>query len=113
MALVEILATRDCPYQRVAVARVAIAAQLLDVWPEMRLILVNGLDDARTHQFFGSPTIRVDGTDIATALHDERSSLRCRLYETSHGLDWVPDLKPIYLALANASARMPEPTHWE
>ena len=100
MARVEILATPDCPYRRAAVARVAMAAQLLDIRPEIQLILINGLDDARAHQFFGSPTIRVDGIDIDVAPRAQPESLRCRLYDTTHGLDWVPDVKPICAALA-------------
>ena len=100
MALVEILVTPGCPYERAAVTRVAVAAQVLDVRPDVRLITITGIEDAARHRFVGSPTIRVDGTDIS---HDSRDpSLGCRLYETTHGLDWVPDVRPIYDALATA-----------
>jgi hypothetical protein len=106
VALVEILVTPRCPYERAAITRVEVAAQVLDAWPEIRLIIVSGPDEAQRHAFFGSPTIRVDGRDIvACTPGSEPPSLRCRLYDTAHGLDWVPDVRPIYNALAEASNR--------
>ena len=105
MALVEILVTPDCPYERAAVTRVAVAAQVLEMRPEVRLITIRGLDEARSHAFFGSPTIRIDGADISAVPSDDDPSLRCRLYETAHGLDWVPDVRPICRALDKAARR--------
>jgi hypothetical protein len=107
VALVEILVTPGCPYERAAITRVELAAQILDVWPELRLIMIKDLDEARRFGFFGSPTIRVDGEDIACVPNAESASVRCRLYETTHGLDWVPDVRPIYLALERAMRRAP------
>ena len=107
MAVVEILVTPDCPHERAAITRVAVAAQILELHPDIRVIEITDLDDARRHAFIGSPTIRVDGQDIASAPRTEPPSLRCRLYETTHGFDWVPDVRPVYLALAQAAKQTP------
>jgi hypothetical protein len=102
MPLVEILVTSNCPHERAAITRVAVAAQILELRTDIRVIEISDLEGARRHAFFGSPTIRVDGHDIASARGTEAPSLRCRLYETTHGLDWVPDVRPVYLALIQA-----------
>lgn len=55
---------------------------------------------AQAEQFLGSPTVRVDGTDIepSAATRDDYG-LKCRLYATPAGLRHTPDDETLTAAL--------------
>lgn len=63
--LVEILVTDGCPYEDVAVDLVASAARGIGIAPRLVLVEVSDIDQAERQRFVGSPTIRVDGRDVA------------------------------------------------
>jgi hypothetical protein len=63
--LVEILVTDGCPYEDVAVDLVASAARGMGIAPRLVLVEVSDIDQAERQRFVGSPTIRVDGRDVA------------------------------------------------
>lgn len=49
-------------------------------------------EDALTHRFLGSPTIRVNGLDVEVqARTREDFGLKCRLYSTGKNLVGIPD----------------------
>ena len=49
-------------------------------------------EDAARERFVGSPTIRVDGRDVAPPPHGEPSGLSCRIYTRRDGrVSPVPD----------------------
>jgi hypothetical protein len=62
--------------------------------------------DAKTAtelRFQGSPTIRVDGTDIEPGFEDSGDyGLRCRLYPTASGVAHMPDVAWIESAIDRA-----------
>ncbi len=57
-------------------------------------------------RFAGSPTIRVNGTDIEPEFEDAGDySLRCRLYPTACGGTHIPDVRWIESAIDEALQR--------
>lgn len=57
-------------------------------------------DDARTHRFLGSPTLRVNGLDVEPAALDRHSyALQCRRYSTRNGPTGTPSDRWILDAL--------------
>ena len=106
--LVEILVTRDCPNEDAAIKLVVMAAKLLGINPPVYVMDVADQAQAEQRRFVGSPTIRVDGRDVAPPSGGHPPPLlSCRLYDTSHGLSWVPEFKAVYAALLDAG-RDPE-----
>ena len=103
--LVEILITEDCPNEDAAINLVGMAAQYVGVAPRLQLTEVGDLNQAEQHRFVGSPTIRVNGRDIAPPAESQQEvSLACRLYDTTEGLSGVPELTLIRVALEKAHA---------
>ena len=103
---IEILVTEDCPNQDAAINILVMAAQLLGIRPPVYVLDVTDHAHAKQLRFVGSPTIRVNGQDVAPPSPGQQSpSLSCRLYETSRGLSWVPDFKAVYAALLEATSR--------
>lgn len=71
--------------------------------PESELTIREVLteSDAERDQFIGSPTIRVDGTDIASP-GDNAVGLNCRIYQLRDGrISPLPDHDDLKEALAN------------
>lgn len=101
--LVEILVTRECAHEDAAIDLVGTAAAELHVQPKVILIEIDDLADAEQHRFPGSPTIRINGQDVAPARPD--SSLRCRVYDTPDGPSGLPDPTSVLAALRAAAER--------
>jgi hypothetical protein len=105
--LVEILVTKDCPHEDAAINVVGAAAQAIGVIPQLVLLEVSTLDQARQRGFAGSPTIRVNGIDVDPAPRDQyRPRLACRVYRTTHGPSGVPEFDLIRAALEDARCRV-------
>ena len=78
---IEILYFNGCPNHDSALERLRQAAKRLGIDPEMRMVLVDTPEAALEHRFVGSPTIRVNGTDIDPAVREQTSyGLTCRRY---------------------------------
>jgi hypothetical protein len=103
MIVVEVLVTEHCPHEDDAISLVTMAAQETGVTPRLTLIEIGDLEQAEQQHFLGSPTIRINGSDIAPA-KGQAASLSCRLYHTTHGLSGVPELDLVRAALENARA---------
>ena len=90
---VELLWFSDCPNH--PIARQMLADAIERIAPGTRIDEVDASDPeiAAAHRFPGSPTIRVDGTDIEPGFTDPGDyTPRCRLYRTTAGLRGVPEL---------------------
>ncbi|MFL5830210.1 MAG: thioredoxin family protein [Solirubrobacteraceae bacterium] len=98
--LIEILVTKNCPREDAALRLVAMAAQMTGVAPQVMLVEVTDLAEARRTAFPGSPTIRVNGRDVAPAAMPDAASLRCRDYPTDHGRSDIPRLSQLLEAIA-------------
>ncbi|MCP9490456.1 MAG: hypothetical protein MSC31_11360 [Solirubrobacteraceae bacterium MAG38_C4-C5] len=71
---------------------------------DVQLVPVTSDDEARAQRFLGSPTMRVDGSDVEPGA-DERTDfgLKCRLYPTPQGLSGLPLDAWILAALRTSS----------
>lgn len=88
---VELLYFDGCPNWKVADDRLTEALTILgrsDVVVERRA--VETTEQAEALGFLGSPSIRVDGSDLF-ATGQEQVGLACRVYATSAGLSGSPD----------------------
>lgn len=95
---VELLYFDDCPsWQQ---ARENLDAALADrgVDAEIEMIRVETDEAAQAARFPGSPTIRVDGTDLFPVGHNDYS-LACRVYHTPDGQQGWPTQGMIESAL--------------
>jgi len=87
----EVLYIDGCTNVRDTVALVQHVVSDLHVDADLHLVEVADAADAVEHHFFGSPTVRVEGTDVEPSA-DERSdyAFACRLYQTETSLDTRP-----------------------
>lgn len=105
MKQIDILYFDSCPGWRAAEQRVrqVVLEAGLEGAVSVRLVPVESEEDARTHRFVGSPTVRVDGDDVDPAAVQRTSfGLQCRLYESGGRLDGLPPASLIRSALGVA-----------
>jgi hypothetical protein len=66
------------------------------------LVLIETQAEAERQQFYGSPTIRIDGRDIVPPSPNARPALACRVYRTKDGaMTPIPPREAIRAALAS------------
>lgn len=104
MTKVELLWWDGCPSTQKALAalRDVLADEGLD--PEAVVMReVSTDEDAARERFIGSPTIRVDGTEVAP-VEGEPAGLSCRVYRLRDGrISPVPDREDIRDAIRRAT----------
>lgn len=97
---IELLYFTGCPnYQRaLTVLQEAIKAAKLRA--SIDLVAVETQEEAERQRFYGSPTIRVNGMDIAPPDPLAQPALACRVYRTTQGtLSPIPPVEAIAAAL--------------
>jgi len=103
---VELLWWQGCPSTDRALAQLREAlrdAGLSDVQVQLREIKTD--DDAASAGFVGSPTILVDGVDVAPPAAEEPAALKCRGYRRRDGaVSPTPDPEDLREALRRAAA---------
>lgn len=88
---VEILYVPDCPHYPAAVTRVRAALSAEGVLAEVLEVAVTDEITAEKQRFRGSPTIRINGRDIAGESQEPESfALACRLYPGSNEIGLPP-----------------------
>src|SRR5207249_2519872 len=103
--LVEILYFDGCPNYRGARELVERESRELGLEPELRVVSVPDEETARRLRFLGSPTIRVDGSDVDPhAEGRDEYVLSCRVYRTERGFAGQPDERWVRDALERAAA---------
>jgi len=107
---VELLFWDGCPSHPKALADLRKAMSDLGLDPETILIReIREEVDAATEGFVGSPTIRIDGRDIAP-LEGEPYGLTCRVYHRRDGrISATPDPADVRDALLGAQAKPNDP----
>jgi Domain of unknown function (DUF2703) len=95
---IEVLYVSDCPNHPPTVERVkqVLASENLSV--AVHEVLVSSESEAKLFQFFGSPTVRINGKDVEAVEHGV-PGLSCRIYENSSG---VPSQESVRCAIAAA-----------
>ena len=99
---VEVLYMADCPTHPAAVKLVkrVLAAEAVEA--EIHEVLVTDEAMASDLGFCGSPTIRINGRDVAGESRDARSfALSCRLYPGSKQVG-LPPAEMVHLAVLKA-----------
>lgn len=90
----------ECPSHEPALARLRAVLARAGVEAEVEIIKVETEAQARRYHFIGSPTILVDGQDIAPPLPEAVPALTCRGYRLEDGrISPLPSEKMIRRAL--------------
>jgi hypothetical protein len=93
-----------CPNYELAVALVKMALAAERISAPIRLTRVDTDVAARRHDFYGSPTIRVNGEDVAPVPARATPRLACRVYRRLDGrLAPVPEYEALIAALRRKS----------
>jgi proline dehydrogenase len=103
----ELLYTTDCPHAERAEAQLRRILSEEDVDAAIERIPIDDLDHAAGLGFHGSPTIRLDGVDVASGEGDV--GLACRIYRDPDGsVDTIPSEAVVRAAVrARVGAREP------
>jgi len=96
--VIEVLYVPGCPHHHGAIANLRSALRSAVVDAPIQEIAVTDDTMARELKFPGSPTIRIDGSDVESN-HPESYGLACRLYANGTG---VPSREILERALAQA-----------
>ena len=102
MKQIDILYFDTCPGWRAAVARVnqVVAEGGLGVEVVVRAVPIETEQEAHSHRFVGSPTVRIDGRDLDPTVEALTSfGLQCRLYANEGRLEGLPPTNWIRKAL--------------
>lgn len=102
---VEILYFEGCPNHESARALVEQVATQLGVRPSVELVLIPDAEAATKLRFLGSPSVRVNGRDVAPGAEERREFvLSCRVYRGESGFSGQPEERWIRKALLEATA---------
>ena len=100
---VEVLYIEGCPNHRPALERVVSVLQESAVSVAVTEIPVASVEQARTRGFLGSPTIRINGSDVESEAQGQSEfSYSCRTYTEQGVLSGVPSQELIRRAIHNA-----------
>jgi len=107
---VELLFWEGCPSHPQALANLREAMHELGLDPTAVLVReIHDHADAERERFVGSPTIRIDGSDIKP-VEGEPYSLSCRVYHRRDGrISATPDPADVREALLAAQAKQDDP----
>lgn len=98
---VEVLYVANCPSHLAAVMLVKDVLATQGIAAEINEVLVPDEQTARRLKFPGSPTIRINGQDVAEPHEAGAFALRCRLYAGSLRIG-LPPVELVRLAVAAA-----------
>jgi hypothetical protein len=97
---VELLYWEGCPSHPDALVQLRRILEEEHVDANVELVEVLSDEQAQRDRFPGSPTIRIDGEDVAPSANGEPFSLTCRIYRTRDGrVSAIPDPEDIRAAV--------------
>lgn len=103
MTDIHFLYFEDCPSHPDALARLKQVMDEEGVADEVRITKVETDEQAAQWHFVGSPTIHINGEDIAPPPADAPTMLTCRVYQLENGrFSPLPSKNMIRTALQNA-----------
>jgi hypothetical protein len=95
---------RECPSHELALEQLKTILHEEGLQAEIRIIEVQTVEQARELHFVGSPTILVDGKDIAPVPEDAVYGLACRAYMKEDGrISPLPPHAAVREALQNVN----------
>ena len=97
----EILYFDGCPTYQAAEKTLREVLEKQGINARVKMVAVNTDEEAQRLRFPGSPTVRVDGTDLFPAPEREDWRLGCRIYATPEGLRGSPTTEMFGEALAS------------
>ena len=88
---VELLYFEGCPSYEALLPRLRALLQAEGIEDGVDLRQIESIDAAEQERFLGSPTVRIEGTDVDPGA-DGRSDfgLKCRLYRSDEGTSGLP-----------------------
>ncbi len=102
--VIEILSFTGCPNAEQARSNAQEAARQEGVVAQMAEVEVDTPELALSHKFLGSPSVRVDGTDVEEEAEMRREyGLMCRAYNDGKGFVGVPSIEMIREAIKRRS----------
>ena len=90
----------DCPHWLTTTERLERVLEATGIDAEVRLQLVNTTEAAAAHDFRGSPTVLINGTD-PVADPNAPVGLSCRIYSTPEGPSGSPTINQLTQAITN------------
>lgn len=105
MPKVEFLYWADCPSHERALALLREVMAEEQIQAPVEIVEVKTEAEAQQYQFYGSPTIRIDGADIAPLTeYSMQPTLTCRAYRRADGrISPLPPRDSIVAAFRRAS----------
>lgn len=98
--VIELLYFEGCPSHEALLRELRKLLASEGIEEKIELRRVETIGQAERERFLGSPTVRIDGTDVDPgAAGREDFGLKCRLYRTGAGLEPVPPSEWIRAAL--------------
>jgi hypothetical protein len=92
MTQIEVLYFDGCPNHEPLIDRVRELAARHGVPAAIEPVRIASDQEAQARRFLGSPTLRVDGSDVEPGADERRDyGLKCRLYRSATGLTGGPD----------------------
>lgn len=107
--MIQLLYFDGCPHVEAAEARLRAVLEEMAVSAPIERVRIADEAMATRLRFPGSPTIRVEGSDVDPPAHDAGFALRCRVYHTPRGLEGVPSAERIRAALERTRGFRPGP----
>jgi hypothetical protein len=102
---IELLYFDGCPNHEAFLPHLRALLDRAGVRAPIELRRVESEVAARRERFLGSPTLRIDGTDVDPGAAERRDyGLKCRLYPTAGGLAGIPPDRWVLDALSTAAA---------
>ncbi len=89
---IELLYFDGCPSWQAALTNLKQALEAENVSANVRLIEIKDPEQAQSERFLGSPSFRVDGSDLWPEPR-KRYNLSCRVYQTGQGLQGAPTVE--------------------
>lgn len=98
---VEVLYVPECPSHPAAVQLVKEVLAAQDVAADVQEVLVRDEGTAKALRFAGSPTIRINGRDVAGEPQTKNFAMSCRLYPGSEQIG-LPPAEMVHRAVLEA-----------
>ena len=87
---IEFLYFEGCPSHEPALSLLKQVLKEKKIKERINVIEIKSEDDARKYNFFGSPSIHINGRDIEEERKNDKYLYGCRIYRTDKGTSGVP-----------------------